>query len=455
MNILQVSTYDIMGGAPRAAFRLNVALRRLRQNSRMLVRVRHSPDSSITGFVPKASWFHKAKRGLREARIFLALFRYRGFNGKWDELFSDARSSLGGELAIPQTSWDVVNLHWVARFVDYRAFFARLPSSLPVVWTLHDMNAFTGGCHYDYGCDRFTGECGACPMLQSSNGKDLSHRVWREKAKAFAMRHARNLRFVTPSSWLAKHLRRSSLLRDFDVEVIGHGLDTADFCPRDRWNARELLGLSPKSKVVLFVAQWIHERRKGLQHLLQAVAASGSRDVVIVCVGDGETPARTPCPFFHFKNVNVYPSVVTAEGTKPLADRFLSLAYSAADVLVVPSLQENSPQTVLEAMACGIPVIGYDVGGIPDLITPDTGLLVPAGDVQHLANAIQTVLVNEGTARRMGSNARDIVLREFTMEVHARKYLSLYEKLISDAQGRTGDPKGKASPAHECVQVSV
>jgi glycosyltransferase involved in cell wall biosynthesis len=455
MNILQISTYDIMGGAPRAAFRLNLALRRLRQNSRMLVQVRHSPDSSITRFIPKANWFHKTKRALREARIFLALYGYRGFNAKGDELFSDARSSLGGELAIPQNSWDLVNLHWVARFVDYKRFFATLPPSLPVVWTLHDMNAFTGGCHYDRGCNRFTGQCGACPMLRSSNGKDLSHRVWREKAAAFGMRHARNLRFVTPSSWLAKHVRSSSLLREFDVEVIGHGLDTAEFCPRDRLNARELLGLSPKSKVVLFVAQWIHERRKGLQHLLQAVAALSSRDVVVVCVGDGETPARAPCPFVHFKHVNAYPSVVTAEGTKPLADRFLSLAYSAADVMVIPSLQENSPQTVLEAMACGIPVIGYDVGGIPDLITDDTGLLVPAGDVQHLAKAIQTVLTNEGTARRMGANARDIVLKEFTLEAHARKYLSFYEKLIGDAQGHDGEPKAKARPAHECAELSV
>jgi glycosyltransferase involved in cell wall biosynthesis len=305
-----------------------------------------------------------------------------------------------------------------------------------VVRTLHDMNAFTGGCHYDGGCGRHVERCGRCPQLARPAESDLSRQVWERKRAVLRRVPAGRLHFVTPSRWLAGELKRSSLLAGFPVTVIPYGVDTDLFRPVDRGWARDLLRIPPDALVVLLVAEPITRRVKGFGMLVEALDLIGDGRVVLLSAGTGTPPVEARCPHAHLGHVG--------------DQRLLPVVYGAADLLVIPSLQDNSPQVVLEAMACGLPVIGYASGGIPDLIRHhDTGLLVPTGDVPALGAAIGRLLHDRRERLEMGTRARDLIGREHTPALQARRYLTLYESLLAScAPAREPSLQDTLAPTH-------
>jgi glycosyltransferase involved in cell wall biosynthesis len=314
---------------------------------------------------------------------------------------------------------DVINLHWVADFVDVGAFFSRLPREIPVFWRLSDMNAFTGGCHYDQGCGKYVAGCGACPQIGSIDPKDLSSRIWRRKQEVFTRLDPASLHIIALNRWMADTVRRSPLLGKFPVTIVPNGVDTDVFAPRNRQLSRDVLRIPQDRLVVLFAgAEGSLNKRKGFALLRRALAeVTDLDDVLLVSVGGRVTQLEGDVANLHLGHID--------------DNRMMALAYSAADVYVIPSLQDNQPNTVLEAMACGTPVVGFDVGGIRDMVRHQlTGVLCAPEDVSALGGAIVQLLRRPERRATMSAACRRVVMEEYTRELQVNRYAELYRTAV-------------------------
>ena len=388
----------------------------------MFVATKFSQDPAVIQFEPSKQFGARLLRVLRRARITWAAGRKNDVSPLGHSIVSDDRSVYSAEPWRQSPEADLIHLHWVASFVDYGAFFRLLPKPTPLVWTLHDMNPFTGGCHYDTGCGRFRERCGICPQLGSQKQNDLTRQIWKRKRRAFRLLTASRLHIVTPSKWLGEQLAQSSLLSQFPRSVIPYGLDTEVFQPRDRLVMRNALGISIHAKVVLFVADGADDPRKGFKLLASALKDSESHsEIVLLSLGPRKPDEFTRYPHVHVEAIQ--------------DDRLLSFIYSCADVFVAPSLQDNLPNTVLESMACGTPVVGFGAGGIPDAIhNGKTGLLAAVGNVGDLRRALMEALEHDQIRKEMSQNCRRLALEEYRLESQASRYLKLYRELLGRAE---------------------
>jgi glycosyltransferase involved in cell wall biosynthesis len=416
MNVLLVSTSDLEGGAARATNRLLQGLRQNHVPVQMLVQEKRGGDPAVVG-LPATSGIHKASVGLRLTLDQLPLKRYPqrepgAFSPQW---LPDRTVAL-----INQLNPDVVNLHWVNN--GYIQIESLAALSKPIVWTLHDMWAFTGGCHYNQECDRYTQSCGNCPQLASSRQSDLSQRIWRRKHQAWKKL---NLTIVTPSQWLADCARKSSLFKDCRVECIPNGIDTSVYRPIDRHLARDILKL-PQDKYLLLSGSLggIADKRKGF-HLLQPAlkelsqSAWGSQ-IELVVFGQSE-PSNPP-------DLGLKTHYVGNFGD----DYSLALLYSAADVFVAPSVQDNLPNTVMESLACGTICIAFGIGGLSDMIEHQyNGYLAKAFDVKDLVNGIIWLLADRERAKELSENARTKAIAEFSLNVLADHYHQLFTEVLT------------------------
>lgn len=424
MRIVHFSTSDTAGGAARAAYRVHTGLKGLGHDSRMLAHKKWSVDGTVTGFVPSQGLVDRLRAKARLKRITHDFARYAGTRPPGAEPFADDRTPWAGQpLRAMPAECDIINLHWVAGFVDHQAFFEHFRQHhphVPIVWRLADMAPATGGCHYDRGCGRYTAMCGACPELGSTQEADLSRDIWNRKRDALATLPDHGMHIVATSRWVAEVAAASSLLGRFKRTIIPNALDTSVFQPRDRGFSRDLLGIPRDAKVVLFAADSSKHPRKGFAEL--AAALEGIRNIeglTLASVGGGGRPSiGGSIPLINIGKVD--------------DDRILSLAYSAADVYVIPSLQEAFGQTVIESMACGTPIIGFASGGITDTVRPgQTGLLAPTGDVPALRQAIVDLLQDDAHRQRLSQSCRAIALSDYALPVQARQYESLYQSLIA------------------------
>ena len=418
MKILHLGANDIIGGAARASFRVHWALRKQGYDSTVLVAHRHSNDPTVTALVPPMDFFSRLQRHVRRRKILGDFTRYRATRPKGLEPFSDDRSAQAFDLVKQLPPCDVICLHWVAGVVDYHTFFRTLPPRIPVVWLLHDMNVLTGGCHYDDDCGRHMNGCGACPQLGSTDPEDLSRQVWKRKQELFSTMEANRLHIVAPSRWMLELVKGSPLLSQFPVTLIPYGIDLEEFAPRDRGFAREVLGIPQGAQVVMFVSDILTNRRKGFSLLIAALSGlTQAHNLFLLSVGKGKPPVTDPIPCLHIGQV--------------WDDRWLSLIYSAADLFVIPSLHDNLPNTVLESMACGTPVVGFDVGGLPDMVrSGTTGQLVPVGDSVALRHAITHLLNAPSLCRQMATKCRKIAIEEYSYELLAERHAALYDSLL-------------------------
>ncbi|BAY75406.1 group 1 glycosyl transferase [Nostoc linckia NIES-25] len=415
MNIVLISSSDINGGAARSAYRLHQGLKSIDVHSQMFVQSKESDDNKVIGLM-STSGMGQIVNGLRLTldQVPLKLYQNRNstkFSPQW---FPD---TVRAKLA--RVNPDIVNLHWISNGYFQIESIAKLEK--PVIWTLHDMWAFTGGCHYNQECDRYKSSCGACPQLGSSTNFDLSRWIWQRKAKAW--KHL-NLTIVTPSSWLAQCVKASSLFQDRQVEVIPYGLDTQKYKPFDRQMARKILNLPQDKQLVLFGSlQASSDQRKGFQLLqpaLEKLSASKWKErLEIVIFGASQAENSTN---FGFKSHYL--------GTLN-DDLSLALAYSSADVFIAPSLQDNLPNTVMEAIACGTPCVAFQIGGMPDMIEHQkNGYLAEPYKIEDLAQGIVWVLEDEERHQKLSHRAREKVEQEFTLEIQARRYLSIFKSRL-------------------------
>ena len=418
MRIVHLNTYDITGGAARATYRLHRGLRELGHDSLMFVAHRRSDDPTVLALAPPMDLTSRIRRRVRQEWMTRSFSRYLGSRPTGYEKFSSDRSVHGSDSISQLPTCDVINLHWIAGFVGYQSFFKVLPWQIPVVWRLADMNPLTGGCHFDDGCGKFATGCGACPQLGSTDPNDLSHHIWQRKLALFHPMVPSRLHIVALNSWMATRVERSPLLGKFPLTIIPNGIDTDLFTPQPKAAARRLLGLPQDTFLVLFVAYSVNVRRKGLDLLAQALMERAvSSNLHLVSIGSGTPSMNGQIPHRHLGKID--------------DDRMLARVYSAADVFVCPSREDNLPNTVLEAMACGTPVVAFDAGGIPDMVRPEvTGLLVPTGDAEALGAAIVNLLRDPARRAVIGANCRRIALEEYSLGVQARRYAELYETTL-------------------------
>ena len=421
MRITHINTYDVMGGAARAAYHLHTGLRELGQDSRMLVLRKDSSDENVICFRPRTDPLGRLQRKL--SRKYLSIsqkaFAVRPEGASY---FSDDRCEHRADWLHQVPPSEILHLHWIAGFVDYMEFFGKRKWSRPIVWTLHDMNPFTGGCHYDAGCGKFREHCGACPEIRSSELNDFSAHSWARKRKAFLAAGEPMIHIVTPSRWLAGEARNSTLFSRFPTSVIPYGVDTERFRPRGNRYIRERYGIPLNAKVILFVAHWANEKRKGLDILHKAFQGMrAGNDLYLLVIGRGVSA----------EVLGERAIVIDQVGD----DIALSLIYSAADIFVVPSWQDNLPNTALEALACGIPMVASAVGGLPDIVREgETGLLVPPGDTGALRTALTRLLQAPDWQATMAKTCRQMALAEFSFGLQSRRYVSLYEDLLQSSQ---------------------
>ena len=333
------------------------------------------------------------------------------------KFFSSGLFSYGKiDQALLQNASAVV-LHWIAGgFLAPRQLRAL---DQPVFWRLSDIWPFSGGCHFPGACTRYETACGACPALGRHGKRDLSHWEWRAKERAY---RGLDLTVVAPSRWIAGCARRSSLLRDRRIVYIPSGVDIHRFRPMGKEHARAALGLPADRKIVLFGAMHLtKDSRKGYRYLQMALeylaGRPESRNWHLAVFGGPRQPTGGD------EGMSDFP--VSWMGL--LHDEAsLAMLYSAADVLVAPFLEDNLPNVVLEASACGLPVVAFDAGGLPDIVVHEqTGWLAPVGDGEALADGIVWVLADEDRRRKLAVAAREKIEMTFAMEHCARKWKEL------------------------------
>jgi glycosyltransferase involved in cell wall biosynthesis len=416
MKALLLSTSDIEGGAARAAYRLHQGLSTTGVDSYMFVQKKVSDDRTVLScqnLLGKLS----EKLKLSEHLDRLPLKRY---HGSLKSSFSLQWTSEEVPAAISTLNPQIINVHWICKGflrIETLATFKQ-----PIVLTLHDMWAFTGGCHYSQECDRYTQSCGACPQLKSRHQHDLSRWVWSRKAKAWK---DLNLTVVTPSRWLAECASRSSLFQQTRVEVIPNGLDTQIYKPMDRCIARDRLNLPQDKFLVLFGAMYAtSDARKGfhlLQPALQKLSTAGWQDKLELIVFGAAKPSQPTDFGFKTHYLGSFQD-----------DLSLALIYAAADVFVAPSVQDNLPNTVMEALACGTPSVAFKIGGMPDLIEHQyTGYLAQPYEADDLAAGIAWILDNPERHAALCQQSRQTTEQEFTVQQQAQAYKTLFEELLA------------------------
>ena len=418
MKIIHLSTHDIAGGAALSAYRLHKSLQSSGLDSTLLVRFRHGTDNSVKQHFPNASFATKLKRLIHRRVIKRDYARYLKQRSAQSDYFSDDRNDHFLYPLNDTAGHAIIHLHWVTHYFDNPTFFSRCPTKIKIIWTLHDMNAFTGGCHYAGDCRRFTEKCGNCPQLSSSSDYDFSRQIWERKRQAFGNMSAGQLHVVTPSRWLADEAGRSSLLKRIPVSVIPYGLDINTFFPMDKTVARKALGIEPDANVILFLANKVHVRRKGF-HFLQSVLndLNHVEKLTLITVGSGTVQAPRNIHHIHLGKIE--------------SNRLLCLIYNSATVFVSTSVQDNLPNTIMESIACGTPVIAFNVGGIPEMVRDKiTGVNIPKGDVQQLAREIESALADKDNLSNLSAKCRQIAVQEYDRNLQAQRYVNLYKSII-------------------------
>lgn len=411
---LLLNSMDIEGGAAIATRRIHLALRGNDVDSTMYVQRKRGNDPTIIG--PRSV----IERALARPRRALDQIPVRVYPARRGQLFSPAIVPDTIRSTVRRLDPDLVHLFWVTAGFMRPESLSRLGK--PLVWTLHDMWPFTGGCHYDDECGKYQDSCGACPQLGSTVEGDLSRRLWQRKRRAW---ERVDITIVATSHWLAKCARASALFSRYRIEVIPNCIDTLTYRPMQKTEARKALGLPLDKQLILLSAFGATtDARKGYQHLVPAIqelAKDGwGSDTELVVLG-----APRPSE----------PNVLGIGATyiPHLSDEASQvLLYSACDVLVAPSTQENLSNTVLESLTCGTPVVAFDIGGMPDLIQHGSnGYLAKPFKPDDLAAGIAWTLKELSRTDMLSRQAREGAVSRFGYETIAEQYNRLYLEVIT------------------------
>lgn len=403
MRILFINTYDTKGGAAKAAYRLFNGVKENNVQARYWVKHKSLAEEDI--IVEHLNIGARAINKLLKGIGNRVIRKIRGTNKTYWNYNIIPRYSQYKKLSRDS---DMIHLHWIAE--DFIPIKMLAKFKKPIIWTLHDSWAFTGGCHIPMSCKEYMIDCSKCPQAKS---KGLAKFILKKKIETY---EKLDLIIVTPSRWLAECVRQSKALQNKSVYTIPNGIDTSLFRPMDKKVIREKLGLEQHKKYILFGAMGsTSDPNKGFHLLAEALSILTLKNVEIIIFGSTKSELDKEIAYkIHYMG-EIYEEIKMAE------------IYSAADVFVAPSLSENLPYTIMEAMACGVPAVAFNIGGVPDLITHQiNGYLAKPYEPKDLANGIEWGLQGEDS---VGISAREHIVSEFDINKVTKGYIELYKQV--------------------------
>jgi len=421
VKVLIVNTNDV-GGAANACLRLHDGLLKSGVDSKVILMQKNKNITNTYLVHPKnKTIFRKVLKLIR--KLFVELKILNNKITKEDQFISNRSRKLElfsypfSDYDITENEWykdaDVINLHWVADFLDYKSFFEK--NTKPVIWTLHDMNPFTGGEHYletiidvdNYGK----------PILREKDNLEQQITTNYLNFKTQLFEKVKNLTIVAPSKWLVNVALKSNVFGDKQVLHIPYGLDKNVYSIRDKMFSREVLGIPKDKKVVLFVAESLNNNnRKGFIFLKMAFEELADNNVVLCAVGNKKTAIESKINLIELGSIN--------------DEKMMSMAYSAADVFVIPSLMDNLPNTVLESLMCGTPVIGFPIGGILDMVQNEiNGYITNDISSESLKETLLKFLSYDVTFN--ATEIRTKAIEKYDLLIQANQYINLYKSVLN------------------------
>lgn len=420
LKVVHLNTYDGNGGAGRACMRLNRALMSQNIDSKIIVHYKfgNNPDiKTFNGNIIQKSY-------TAATIIFERILAKRFLKPDSRTPFSFTWFGLSVIKHPDVKNADIIHLHWINHgFLDPKHIAEIKKLGKPVVWTFHDSNAFTGGCHVRYACDHYQQQCGNCPLLLNAGNDDISHRIWQQKNSAYQQL---DFNIIAPSLWMQASVNKSSLMQRKDISNIPNTLETDVFKPMDKIEAKAKAGL-PTDKFI-FLSGFMPSRKdlhKGTQYLLESMEllkqrlGSDADKIEVVVFGNRGT-----------ENLPDFPFKTSFLGTIN-NDEKLVLHYAAADAFLIPSLEDNLPYTVMESLSCGTPVIAFTTGGIPDMVQHQhNGYLATYRSSESFTDGMEWI-IKHPERDKLNQQARQTIMDSFSEEVIAKKHIEVYNQLLN------------------------
>ena len=397
MKIVILNTSERTGGAAVAAGRLGKAL--------------GQAGIQVDKLIRENSWLNRFR--FYWERLIIFLCNHLNRKNLFAASIANTGMDLSGHPLVKDA--DIIHLHWINQgFLSLKDIEELVKLNKPIVWTMHDMWPCTGICHHARDCEKFQMICESCFFLKSK-GKDLSTSVFDKKLSLYK---EANITFVGCSRWLSGKAKKSYLLRDKTVLSIPNPIDTEVYHPMDQDMTRELLGLPSGKRLLLFGALNVTDKRKGIDYLIEALRKIEKQDVELVVFGQAKDDIR-----------GLFPVSIHSMGYLSDESKIVAL-YNAVDMFITSSLEENLPNTIMESMACGTPCVGFEIGGIPEMIDHKiNGYVASYKDASDLANGIRWVLEHEDQQALSDACVKK-VQENYMEEVVAKQYMALYKRLL-------------------------
>ena len=419
MRVLIVNTSERIGGAAIAAGRLVEALKNNGIKAKMLVREKQTDRLSVIGL--NKNWW-KVWQFIWERILIWKENRFKKHN-----LFAVDIANTGTDITVlPEfQAADIIHLHWINQgMLSLNDIRKILQSGKPVVWTMHDMWPCTGICHHARECDKYHQECHHCPYIYKGGGKkDLSNQVFKKKKEVY---QSAPVTFVTCSRWLKERAGQSALLNGHTIVDIPNPISTGLFKPQNALAARNKMELPTDKKLILFGSVKVTDKRKGIDYFIESCKLLAEKypemkeELGVVVYGKNSECLKPLIPF------QVY-ALDYISNEKDLVN-----IYNAVDLYVTPSLEENLPTTIMEAMACGVPCVGFNVGGIPEMIDHlHNGYVAEYKSAEDLANGIIWTL-SESEYQSLSEEACRKAVSNYSESIVAKKYIDIYNKITGD-----------------------
>lgn len=405
MKVLQITSHYNQGGAAHIAACIHTQL------------LTDGINSTIAYGRGKVTNHESVIKFNKEYEVYISAFfsRFTGINGWWNHAGTNRLIKL-----MEKIQPDVIHIHALhGYYINFKKLWKYINAKeIPVVWTFHDCHAFVGNCGYFFECDKWMNGCGGCQHLQSypvSQWFDFTRWMWKRKKDLFTV--GDNKVIVTPSDWLTE-VSKKSYFSKYPCITIRNGIDTNNiFYPRNKAAMRLKYGYGVEDKIVLGIAVGYSDPRKGAKYIIQ-MAKDLSSESKVILIG------------WEKKNNNMLQgvdNVITLPATASAG--VLAEYYSMADVFVLPSLAENYATTTLEAMACGTPVVGFHVGGIPEQLAGGRGIVVELGNQEAFSNAVSDVLYNRVELLR-GEKLAETIKQRNSIARMTHEYKKIYEQLL-------------------------
>ncbi|MDR1054254.1 MAG: glycosyltransferase family 4 protein [Prevotellaceae bacterium] len=424
MKVTFINTSENNGGAAIACNRLQKAIQKVGIDAKLIVRDKIGNDPTV---IPAGtSFFSRKLNFLRFCWERFVIFINNKFNRK--DLFLVSIANTGSNISkLPDIKQaDIINLHWVSQgFLSLKNIRQLIKTGKPIIWSMHDMWTYTGICHNSGNCTKYTEECKLCAFLKSTSARDLSTKTFRKKKKLFEK--APKLYFVGSSKWMADCARQSALnSKNINITSLPIPIDTDKYTVTDKAGARAKFNLPQDKKLLLFGAVKVTDERKGAQYFVEACKLLTQQypllqqEIAIIAFGKNTVSFS-----------NLFPFQVHGTDFISKTEDIVAL-YNAADAFIIPSLEDNLPNTVIEALACGTPCVGFNAGGIPEMIDHKVnGFVAEYKSVEDLAKGIYWTLY-EADYGKLTENACKKALDTYSEEAVAQQYLKFYSDILSE-----------------------